>query len=182
MNTGILLLTLGFGLAAVVPSHGAEPAPKLVPRPLPGFGASLKALSGFGSTKAKQSAEAQDLLAAALEERAPTIPPEPLAETRPQEPVEPPMEAPAAAAATSKTTDTPNQEVNSRARVIFIHRRATLPAKFTTDLVKPVSPSAGQQAGSSLANQTRPGKIRIIPKAEVASLLASPAEPKPAAP
>jgi hypothetical protein len=54
-----------------------------------------------------------------------------------------------------------------RARVLYIHRRATLPAEFTKNL--PASP-AEATAPSAMVN-VRQGAVKIIPKSEVAQIL-----------
>lgn len=54
-----------------------------------------------------------------------------------------------------------------RARILYIHRRATLPAEFTKNL--PASP-AEVTVPSAMLN-VRQGVVKIIPKAEVARIL-----------
>ncbi|GEP42320.1 hypothetical protein [Brevifollis gellanilyticus] len=56
-----------------------------------------------------------------------------------------------------------------RARVVYIHRRATLPAELTKDL--PVN-KATASAPATMLNM-RPGAVKIIPKAQVAQILTS---------
>lgn len=51
-----------------------------------------------------------------------------------------------------------------RARILFIHRRATLPAEFTKNL--PASPAAATVPAAML--NVRQGAVKIIPKADVA--------------
>ncbi len=54
-----------------------------------------------------------------------------------------------------------------RARVVYIHRRATLPAELTKDL--PVNKATA--AGPTTMLNVRPGAVKIIPKAQVAQIL-----------
>jgi hypothetical protein len=56
-----------------------------------------------------------------------------------------------------------------RARVVYIHRRATLPAELTKDL--PVN-KATASAPATMLN-VRPGAVKIIPRAQVAQMLTS---------
>ena len=51
-----------------------------------------------------------------------------------------------------------------RARILFIHRRATLPAELTKNL--PASPAAATVPAAML--NVRQGAVKIIPKADVA--------------
>ena len=68
----------------------------------------------------------------------------------------------------------------NKARVLFIRRRASLPAAMTADLPKsePLPEKSG--AVSIAPSQARPGKVRIIPKSEVAALLNPQNSEKPA--
>lgn len=54
-----------------------------------------------------------------------------------------------------------------RARILFIHRRATLPAELTKNL--PASPAAATVPAAML--NVRQGAVKIIPKTEVAQSL-----------
>lgn len=54
-----------------------------------------------------------------------------------------------------------------RARILYIHRRATLPAEFTKNL--PASPAEATVPTAML--NVRQGAVKIIPKAEVAQIL-----------
>lgn len=54
-----------------------------------------------------------------------------------------------------------------RARVLYIHRRASLPAELTKDL--PVS-NAMSASPATMLNE-RQGAVKIIPKAQVAQIL-----------
>lgn len=54
-----------------------------------------------------------------------------------------------------------------RAHILFIHRRATLPAELTKNL--PASPAAATVPAAML--NVRQGAVKIIPKAEVAQSL-----------
>lgn len=56
-----------------------------------------------------------------------------------------------------------------QARVLYIHRRATLPAEFTKDLPAPSGAPATSADATNL--QVRQGAIKIIPKSQVANLL-----------
>lgn len=181
MNSGFTLLTLGFALA-VATASGDEPAPKLVPRPLPGFTMpNLKPLTDLGSTRAQSAAEAEAILQAALENK--PLPPPTDAAVLPASTPETTPAATTTATPAPAATASAEADANARARVVFIHRRATLPAEFTADLAKLQDPKAGQQATAAAPpNPARQGKIRIIPKSEVATLLAPPAKSKPATP
>ncbi len=54
-----------------------------------------------------------------------------------------------------------------RARILFIHRRATLPAELTKNL--PASPAQATVPAAML--NVRQGAVKIIPKTEVAQIL-----------
>lgn len=54
-----------------------------------------------------------------------------------------------------------------RARVLYIHRRSTLPAELTRNI--PTSPAA-PSASSSMLN-VRQGSVKIIPKSQVAQII-----------
>jgi len=97
----------------------ADPAPKLVPRPIPGL-----------SLSAVQAPKAQ---AAPTTVKMPVV-----------------------------TSDNPDQ-----ARVLYIHRRATLPPELTQNLPRPET----NKKAASPQIQVRQGSVKIIPKAEVAGLL-----------
>lgn len=56
-----------------------------------------------------------------------------------------------------------------QARVIYIHRRATLPPELTKDLPKTEAKPAPTVSTQHL--QVKQGEIKIIPKSEVANLL-----------
>ncbi|HAL73200.1 MAG TPA: hypothetical protein DCP71_15655 [Verrucomicrobiales bacterium] len=115
-----LLLSFVFAGSLVA----ADPAPKLVPRPIPGL----------------------------------TLP-------SPEEaPLIQPLKTPSVQPSPAILTVNPDQ-----ARVLYIHRRATLPAEFTKDLP---APSAAPAASADATNlQVRQGAIKIIPKSQVANLL-----------
>jgi len=114
MKTYTLLIAL---FLSVGPLFAEEPAPKLVPRPIPGL----------------PSLPAND--------------PEPIPNKRPQ--------ATTVIPATLITTD--------RARILAIHRRASLPVEFTRDL-----PAPQAQPAASTHLQLRQSAVKIIPKTEVA--------------
>ncbi|SKA82414.1 hypothetical protein SAMN02745166_00904 [Prosthecobacter debontii] len=111
-------LILG-GLALVQ----ADPAPKLVPRPIPG-----------------------------LE----TLQPTPEPSVNPQRSAFPPV-----------TTPTPVIKTGNpdQARVVFIHRRSTLPPELIKDL-----PVRDQKTADSFQLQVKQGPVKIIPKERVAEL------------
>lgn len=54
-----------------------------------------------------------------------------------------------------------------RARVVYIHRRATLPMELTKDL--PVNKATSASPATML--NVRPGAVKIIPKAQVAQII-----------
>jgi hypothetical protein len=139
MKPTFTIVSLAAGLTAAA-GLGAEPAPKLVPRPLPGLGVVQ-----------------------------PVASPAPAAEPAP---FTPKVIIPAPAA---------NGENQTRARVLFIHRRDSLPPELTANLPKPEAKAEGKGGGSVLV-PARSGKVRIIPKAAVAAMMARNAEDKPAAP
>lgn len=143
-------LALLFAAAAVT---AAEPAPKLVPRPIPGLPAAKPfetptdvLMSGFAPPPAaKQS----------------SVPPTPVPVSQA------PMVAPV---------------VNEPARILFVHRRDRLPAAMRQRLkalpVEPATPSPKPSAAGTMLEE-RPAAIRIIPKSEVPQLKPPPALPNP---
>lgn len=114
-----LLLTLLLPAACL---QAVEPAPKLVPRPIPGL-----------------------TLPTATE------PPPIISSVKPSIP---------------QTVVVPASTNPDQARVLYIHRRATLPVELTRDL-----PVAAPQKVSSSNVQVRQGSVKIIPKNQVANLL-----------
>ncbi len=147
-----LSLTLLFAAAAAT---AAEPAPKLVPRPIPGMPAAQTVET---PTDILMSAFAQP--SAAKRPASPTA-------TAPvsQAPVsQAPVVAPAA---------------NEPARILFVHRRDRLPAAMRQRLkalpAEPATPAPKPEAAREMLAE-RPGAIRIIPKSEV-PLLKPPAPP-----
>lgn len=112
-----LILTFCAGLAPAL--FAAEPAPRLVHRPVPGL--------------------------ATAAAPAPVMP-------------RPPAAASVAAAAPS------TGEGPERARILFIHRRATLPPEMTRDLPAPQA-AAPAPTPAAAAVQVRQPVIKIIPRA-----------------
>jgi len=86
----------------------------------------------------------------------------------------PGMAAPAPAKAAAALKPVSSQQAAAapgtnpdRARILYIHRRATLPAELTKNL--PASPAAATVPAAML--NVRQGVVKIIPKAEVAQSL-----------
>ena len=79
---------------------------------------------------------------------------------------------PASAAAAA----VPAPSAGERARVVFVHRRERLPESLTRTL--PPAPAAAGAAEAEIPVSSRPARLRIIPKAEVAGLRA-PESPTP---
>jgi hypothetical protein len=140
-------------LFAAAAAWAAEPAPKLVPRPIPGLPAAKPfetptdvLMSGFAPPPAAKPS---------------SIPPAPV-------PVSP---APAAVPA-----------VNEPARILFVHRRDRLPAAMRQRLkalpAEP-APAPARPAAAREMLAERPAAIRIIPKSEVPLLKPPPAPPPP---
>lgn len=135
---------------AVSNAAAAEPAPKLVPRPIPGLPA------------AKPVETPTDILMSSFAPSSAAPRPAAAPSTAPV-----PQESVAAAAA------------NEPARILFVHRRDRLPAAMRQRLKAlpaepapvPARPTAAQEM-----LQERPAAIRIIPKSEV-PLLKPPAPP-----
>jgi hypothetical protein len=137
--TPLTLMSLAAGLTAAA-AIGAEPAPKLVPRPLPGLG---------------------------VVQPLPSAGPAAVSAARPKATAS----APGAAA-----------EAENRARVLFIHRRDSLPSELTANLPKADPDAHVKAGGNSILVPARSGKVRIIPKAAVPALLARTPEEKPSTP
>jgi hypothetical protein len=128
----------------------AEPAPKLVPRPIPGMPA------------AKPVETPTDVLMSAFT-------PAPAA----RNPAPPPSAAPVSQAPAAAPAD------NEPARILFVHRRDRLPAAMRQRLkALPAEPAPvpARPAAAQEMLQERPSAIRIIPKSEV-PLLKPPAPP-----
>lgn len=148
------LLAFGFATALVMAD---EPAPKLVPRPIPGMPA------------AKPFETPTDVLMSGF-----APPPKPgsqpsaaPASVPPPQPSAPPLAVPVA---------------NEPARVLFVHRRDRLPAAMRQRLkVLPVESAAAspRPAAAHEMIDERPAAIRIIPKSEVPLLKPPPAPPNP---
>ena len=138
---------------AVMTAPAAEPAPKLVPRPIPGMPA------------AKPVETPTDVLMSAFT-------PPPAAKRPALPPSTPPVsQAPAAA-------PVPNEP----ARVLFVHRRDRLPEAMRQRLkALPVEPAPAAPAPAAALEmlEERPAAIRIIPKSEVPLLKPPPAPPTP---
>ncbi len=106
---------------------------------------------------------------ALLAEEAPQLVPRPIpglpapTEGAEKATISPALPAPAVPQASALMTNP------DRARVVYIHRRATLPAELTKDL--PVS--KGTAAAPATMLNVRPGAVKIIPKAQVAQILTS---------
>ncbi len=97
----------------------------------------------------------------------------------------PGLARPAAAAATAHAAHksvsaaaaaVPAPSAGERARVVFVHRRERLPESLTRTL--PPAPAAAGAAEAEIQVSSRPARLRIIPKAEVAGLRA-PESPTP---
>lgn len=144
-----LSLALLFAASA---ASAAEPAPKLVPRPIPGMPAAKPfetptevLMSGFAPPPAAKSSSISPMPASVSQA---------------------PLVAPVA---------------NEPARILFVHRRDRLPAAMRQRLkalpVEPTPPAPSPAAAREML-QERPAAIRIIPKSEV-PLLKPPAPTPP---
>lgn len=78
--------------------------------------------------------------------------------------------------AVARAAAVPAPPAGERARVVFVHRRERLPEALTRAL--PPVPAAAAAAGAEIPVSSRPARLRIIPKAEVAGLRA-PESPTP---
>jgi hypothetical protein len=172
------LITSASGVLLATSLVTAGDAPKLVPRPVPGL------FDALHKEKA-QNEEALSMLDAALANK--SLPPPHVPVTDAGADSGKDAESAPAPASTSAKAYVPEKpaaaaaDTTTRARILFIHRRATLPTAMTADLAKPVTPKEGGSKSAQIS-PVRPGKIRIIPKSEVASLLAPAPAPKPSAP
>lgn len=142
----LTFLLLGLLPVAGIAAEPPAPVKKLVPRPIPGLELPLpEALV--------------EELTGLFQTEAPARP------------------APAPAPATAQVPQTPVPPAQAgsmeQARVVYIHRRATLPAKYTQDLPK-AEPVKGTQ---SMPVQVSEGTVKIIPKSEVGRLAKT--EPRP---
>ncbi len=152
-------LPLAFLLAAAA-ATAAEPAPKLVPRPIPGLPAAQTVET---PTDVLMSAFAQPSAA--------------------KRPASPPATAPVSQAPVSQApvSQAPGVApvVNEPARILFVHRRERLPAAMRQRLkalpAEPATPAPEPSADRTMIEE-RPAAIRIIPKSEV-PLLKPPAPP-----
>ncbi len=144
------LLALLFAASAVT---AAEPAPKLVPRPIPGMPA------------AKPFETPTDVLMSGF---------------APPPAAKPSVIPPAAAPVSQAPMVTP--VANEPARILFVHRRDRLPAAMRQRLkalpVEPATPAPKPSAAGAMLEE-RPAAIRIIPKSEVPQLKPPPALPNP---
>lgn len=81
-----------------------------------------------------------------------------------------PVQTTAAAVKPAVAQQTTPQVVNTdRARILYIHRRATLPAELTKNL----STSQPDPTVSTTMLNVRTSAVKIIPKSEVAQIIAS---------
>ena len=176
MKTRLITSASGVLLAASLGT--AAEAPKLVPRPIPGLFDALHA-------EKASNEEALSILNSALANK--PLPPASVPITNSSTGSDESEASPASTQAKAYVPEKPaDPEAQNRARVLFIYRRATLPPQMTADLAKP---DVDKKRGPRTSNQitpVRPGKIRIIPKSEIASLLTpesgSEPAPKPATP
>lgn len=148
-------LSLAFLLAAAA-ATAAEPALKLVPRPIPGLPA------------ARPVENPTDILMSGF--APPPTPKRSAIQPAPVPAGQAPVVAPVA---------------HEPARILFVHRRDRLPAAIRQRLkVLPAEPAAPAPAPASAREmlEERPAAIRIIPKSEVPLLKPPPASPTPPPP
>ena len=147
MKTYLLLTMLVFPAAWLrgeeAPAEAPAPAPKLVPRAIPG----MPALP------------------------APEPPSSPQSPQSPQQPLLPLMSRTAVTGDKDQEAETrPEIPKSDRARIVYIHRRETLPEELTKDLPeRPKKPAAP----AKVQVQVRDAAIKIIPKSEVEKLILS---------
>lgn len=175
MKARFTLLIFIFCLAAVHARADDSSAPKMVPRPVPGLGIpSVGDLQSMMQSQRQQQDEALALLNQANNPQA----------TQPARRAAPPPQPFLPPAATKNATASTSNEPES-ARILVIHRHVKRPTAAEPTGAKEIK---AMQPVAPAVHEARPGKIRIIPKADAASLLApeivpeTESQPKPSTP